>query len=157
MQKLAQSYTQPLLSLDDRPYHLFPNPEELPIDLESPLREMGFGYRAAFLDSSLHSLRTEFKNDISAGLLSWRLESAENVGMKLQGLKGVGRKVADCVMLMSLDQVGRSWDRAHTIAIRHTHRHTRRCDRRTPSCVSCPVEKQNDVKGDLRRDGVVLA
>ena len=108
MHKLTQNYSEPLLTYDDRVYHLFPPPHALPEILESELRLMGFGYRAAFLESSLATLRQEFgtgPGDIEAGLLKWRTGEMPQVREKLLGLKGVGRKVADCVMLMCLDRV----------------------------------------------------
>jgi len=108
MHKLTQNYSKPLLTYDDRVYHLFPPPHALPEILESELRLMGFGYRAAFLESSLATLRQEFgtgPGDIEAGLLKWRTGEMPQVREKLLGLKGVGRKVADCVMLMCLDRV----------------------------------------------------
>ena len=109
MHKLTQNYSAPLLKYDDRVYYLFPPPHALPSILESELRLMGFGYRASFLESSLATLRQEFgtgPGDIEAGLLRWRTGEMLEVRDKLLGLKGVGRKVADCVMLMCLDRVG---------------------------------------------------
>jgi N-glycosylase/DNA lyase len=108
MHKLTHNYSAPLLTYDDRVYHLFPPPHALPSVLESELRLMGFGYRASFLESSLATLRQEFGSgpgDIEAGLLKWRTGEMPEVRDKLLGLKGVGRKVADCVMLMCLDRV----------------------------------------------------
>jgi N-glycosylase/DNA lyase len=107
MHKLAQSFSPELLTLD-RPYHLFPAPHQFPPKLEPILREMGFGYRAAFLSSTIETLRTTFGSepgDIERGLDSWRHGNIEETRLRLMELKGVGRKVADCVMLMSLDQV----------------------------------------------------
>lgn len=89
-------------------YHLFPAPHLLPVVLEQTLRDIGFGYRAGFIESSLATLRTEFGDgpgDIERGLAGWRGGEVDVVREKLIGLKGVGRKVADCVMLMCLDQV----------------------------------------------------
>jgi N-glycosylase/DNA lyase len=89
-------------------YHLFPAPHLLPEVLEQTLREIGFGYRAGFIESSLATLRAEFgaqPGDIEHGLEGWRTSDVDVVREKLIGLKGVGRKVADCVMLMCLDQV----------------------------------------------------
>jgi N-glycosylase/DNA lyase len=108
MHKLTQNYSAPLLTYDDRIYHLFPPPHAFPSVLESDLRLMGFGYRASFLESSLATLRQELgtgPGDIEAGLLRWRTGEMLEVREKLLGLKGVGRKVADCVMLMCLDRV----------------------------------------------------
>lgn len=108
MHKLTREYSPPLLESNGRTYHLFPPPHVLPSVLESRLRELGFGYRAAFLESSLTSLRLRFGDgpgQIETGLLAWRTTEIDTVREQLLGLKGVGRKVADCVMLMCLDQV----------------------------------------------------
>lgn len=89
-------------------YHLFPAPHLWPVTLEQTFRELGFGYRAGFFESSLATLRAEFgegEGDIERGLEGWRGGDVDLVREKLIGLKGVGRKVADCVMLMCLDQV----------------------------------------------------
>lgn len=115
MHKLTQKYSSPLLTHDDRVYHLFPPPHAFPSILEGELRLMGFGYRASFLESSLATLRERFGSapgDIESGLLSWRAGEMAAVRDKLLELKGVGRKVADCVMLMCLDRVS-----CHPIAL----------------------------------------
>jgi len=107
MHKLCATYSAPLLTINETTYHLFPSPHHLPDKLEQPLRQLGFGYRAGFIDSTLVSLRTQFGSEpgaIEAGLISWRTASPETVRAQLVNLKGVGRKVADCVMLMCLDQ-----------------------------------------------------
>lgn len=69
---------------------------------------MGFGYRAPFIEASLQMLRNIFgdkEGDIEAGLVGWRNQDVDIVRENLIALKGVGRKVADCVMLMCLDKV----------------------------------------------------
>lgn len=114
------SFTSPTLTADepcpgeeeDTPttttYHLFPAPHLLPAKLEQTLRELGFGYRAGFIESTLATLRAEFgesEGEVEKGLAGWRGGDEEMVREKLVSLKGVGRKVADCVMLMCLDQV----------------------------------------------------
>jgi len=107
MHKLSTAYCPPLLTIDDKTYHLFPSPHYLPSKLEQPLRLLGFGYRAGFIDSSLATLRAQFGDSpgaIESGLLAFRTAPLENVRTELINLKGVGRKVADCVMLMCLDQ-----------------------------------------------------
>jgi len=107
MHKLCTTYSAPLLTIDATTYHLFPAPHHLPDKLEGPLRQLGFGYRAGFIDSSLASLRAEFGTTpgaIEKGLLTWRALPPDTVRTQLINLKGVGRKVADCVMLMCLDQ-----------------------------------------------------
>jgi N-glycosylase/DNA lyase len=131
MHRLSQHFSEPLLTLSDpsipslpspdvkaeedgsgepsptTTYHLFPPPHALPAKLETILRELGFGYRAGFIESSLATLRAEFgaePGDIEKGLETFRTTEVDVVRDKLLALKGVGRKVADCVMLMCLDQ-----------------------------------------------------
>lgn len=89
-------------------YYAFPPAHLLPVQMETLLRELGFGYRANFIESSLATLRAEFgigEGDVERGLMSLRNGKLEDVREKLISLKGVGRKVADCVMLMCLDRV----------------------------------------------------
>lgn len=115
---------------EDTRYHLFPGPEDLYVDaeLETTLRGLGFGYRAGFISSSLgmmvaeHGLGASSNPSIanaeggggSKGNLGVRgflksLREGEGEAWKaeLMRLKGVGRKVADCVGLMSMDRVSR--------------------------------------------------
>nr|ODN77321.1 N-glycosylase/DNA lyase [Cryptococcus depauperatus CBS 7841] len=114
LHRFSQAFSEPLLSLEHPLglgaviYHLFPPPHRLPsTTLESTLREIGFGYRASFIESSLQSLRNTFgtlEGGIEAGLEKWRAADIAEVRNNLMALKGVGRKVADCVMLMCLDK-----------------------------------------------------
>ncbi|WVQ71674.1 hypothetical protein IAR50_001214 [Cryptococcus sp. DSM 104548] len=113
LHKFSKTFTDPVLTLDHSPhsppitYHLFPAPHLLPAALDVTLRDLGFGYRAPFIESSLATLRDKFgdqKGDIEAELARWRLRETEIVREELVALKGVGRKVADCVMLMCLDK-----------------------------------------------------
>lgn len=104
-------------------YRQFPPPSALMSDpnLDKTLRELGFGYRAGFIVSSLNLLVTEHGNpDLGEGseggtrtskgvknfLESLRREQ-EGVEWRTEliRLKGVGRKVADCIGLMSMDKV----------------------------------------------------
>jgi len=63
---------------------------------EEELRELGFGYRAKFIKNSVEFIIS--KSD------SWiyKLQEAEDPLENLLQLEGVGRKVADCIMLFSL-------------------------------------------------------
>ncbi|WVO22025.1 uncharacterized protein IAS62_003345 [Cryptococcus decagattii] len=83
------------------------DPWECLLALEKSLRDLGFGYRAPFIEASLLLLRNKFgdkEGNIEAGLMGWRDEDVDIVRENLIALKGVGRKVADCVMLMCLDK-----------------------------------------------------
>lgn len=93
--------------------------------MEQTLRGLGFGYRAGFISSSVRTLvlahgTTEERAllgeaagdeggdvaGVEAFLRSLRGEEA-SWRTELLALKGVGRKVADCIGLMSLDRVRR--------------------------------------------------
>ncbi|KAJ3393153.1 8-oxoguanine glycosylase ogg1 [Chytriomyces hyalinus] len=89
------------------PFYQFPTVKQLceqdPAIVESTLRQLGFGYRAAYIAKTaqmltakepsasewLHGLRTIPYQEAKAGLLE---------------LMGIGPKVADCILLMSLDK-----------------------------------------------------
>ena len=114
MHKLGKHYSPPFIDIENpdgkgsTTYHILPPSHVLPADMETDLRNLGFGYRAKFIESSLASLRARFGSspgDIESGLRQWRLVDADEVRNNLLELKGIGPKVADCVMLMSLDQV----------------------------------------------------
>lgn len=125
MHKLTTAYSPVLMTIDDITYHLFPAPHLFPTTgLEKQLRELGFGYRAAFIESTLESLRARFGDEpgaIEAGLIAYRTAPLEEVREKLVELKGVGRKVADCVMLMCMDQPGLIPIDTHLAAIAARH------------------------------------
>lgn len=81
----------------------FPSPLELAAASEDELRELGMGYRAKFIVGS-----SRFVVEKGESWL-WDLRSkgpAERLAVQeeLLQLPGVGRKVADCVALFSLDQ-----------------------------------------------------
>ncbi len=98
-------------------YHLFPSPDSLHSDpeLETTLRNLGFGYRANFISTTLSLLAEEHGiNGIEHFLRSLRTDLEAGDGSEggeerwrkeLLRFKGVGRKVADCIGLMSLDRV----------------------------------------------------
>ena len=79
--------------------HSFPTSEQLAAAGEAELRALGLGYRAAFLSSVARS--------IAAGELDpYALREApyEAALEALLSLRGVGDKVANCVLLFALDQ-----------------------------------------------------
>ena len=119
---LCNHYSPPLLSLPDPndsslsyPYHPFPPPSVLAQpDVSNTLRALGFGYRAAFIQRTASFLVSSYGSDT---LLDDPSEASERRLRGLRGvstaeareallkLTGVGRKVADCILLMSLDKV----------------------------------------------------
>lgn len=119
---LCQHYSAPLLSLPDpsstptmHTYHPFPPPSVLAKpEVSSVLRSLGFGYRADFIQRTAgmlvgeHGLPKSFasgKEPAELWLRTLRKMPTADAREELLKLMGVGRKVADCVLLMSLDKV----------------------------------------------------
>jgi len=95
-------------------YYPFPPPSTLAApEVGSVLRSLGFGYRAEFIQRTAAMLVTAR----GLGAAPDALEPSEKWLMTLRDLDtseareellkfiGVGRKVADCILLMSLDKV----------------------------------------------------
>ncbi|XP_070766518.1 N-glycosylase/DNA lyase [Enoplosus armatus] len=102
VERLCQALGAPLCQLDQTPYYNFPSLSALADNsVEACLRDLGFGYRARFLQQSA-------KQILDTHGLQW-LEVLRSVPYlqardALRTLPGVGTKVADCVCLMSLDK-----------------------------------------------------
>jgi len=122
VRRLCDHYSPPLLSLADPndpslsyPYHPFPPPSILAQpDVSDTLRALGFGYRAAFIQRTAEFLVSSYGSDTlpddpSEASERWlrglRRVSTTEAREALLKLTGVGRKVADCILLMSLDKV----------------------------------------------------
>lgn len=85
-------------------YHSFPSPKQLSHPSVAPkLRELGFGYRAEYVQRTAEMLCSEH-DDPEAYLMSLREKTESEAREELLKLCGVGPKVADCVLLMSLDK-----------------------------------------------------
>ena len=67
---------------------------------DARLRSLGFGYRAPYIVESLKMIESKGGEDWLRGM---RGKPVEEVRDQLIQLKGVGRKVADCVALFSMD------------------------------------------------------
>ncbi|KAL1409683.1 proteasome regulatory particle subunit [Vanrija albida] len=95
LHKLSARFSPTLLALEDPDgsgnetvYRLFPKPHELPQDgLEAQLRELGFGYRAPFIVSTLATLRAA-NEDVAAELEAWRKLPEGDARAELIRLKG---------------------------------------------------------------------
>ena len=81
--------------------HTFPSAEQVARLNEDELREVGFGYRAPYIKETA---RTIADGDVT--LEGLRDASYSEAHGELKRLKGVGDKVADCVLLFSLGFVG---------------------------------------------------
>ena len=115
VQNLCTHFSLPLVSaalptspLETHAYHSFPPPSVLAApSVSGKLRELGFGYRAEFIQKTARMLIEGHGSDedVFRWLFSLRGRSTDEARSELLRLMGVGRKVADCVLLMSLDKV----------------------------------------------------
>ncbi|KAL4067890.1 DNA glycosylase [Scleroderma citrinum] len=111
-------------------YHPFPPPSVLAAsDVASELRSLGFGYRADFVQRTARMLVDKHGPAAMQGsveaperwLMTLRNEDTAKVREELLKLFGVGRKVADCILLMSLDkhEIIPVDTHVHQIAVKH--------------------------------------
>lgn len=121
VQNLCTHFSAPLLSIPSTLegcdpssippsllYHPFPPPSALADpSTEAKLRDLGFGYRAKYIQKTAAML-CESHEDPEKWLMSLRERSTEEAREELLKLAGVGPKVADCILLMSLDKVSTS-------------------------------------------------
>ncbi|KIW96237.1 uncharacterized protein Z519_03305 [Cladophialophora bantiana CBS 173.52] len=120
--KLCMHYGTYIGTLDGRPYHDFPEPSALTgKNVESNLRELGFGYRAKYIYQTAKIIADDrevgwldtLRNPESPAYGTTKPSPAGEMKPEgrdgyrqahesLLGLQGVGPKVADCVCLMGL-------------------------------------------------------
>jgi len=102
VEKMAKEYGSNIGDFEGETYYTFPTVEALAQDgVEDTLRKLGFGYRAKYIEESARRL-------ISLGgekyLYNLRDMEYKEARENLLTLSGIGPKVADCILLMSLDQ-----------------------------------------------------
>lgn len=98
MEKLCINYGTKLGSLneDGHIYYDFPNAARLADpSVEQNLRQLGFGYRAKYIQSTAHMIANVKP---TGWLWSLRSKSYPEAKESLLELSGVGPKVADCVV-----------------------------------------------------------
>jgi len=114
--KLRMNYGSLLGEFDGMSYFSFPTLEQLSRAKEEDLRDLGFGYRAKFIVRTVE----ELSNKPGGGkewLLSLRERPGDEIQSELIEFCGVGRKVADCVALFSLDALERVPVDVHVLKI----------------------------------------
>ncbi|KAK0210907.1 DNA glycosylase, partial [Desarmillaria ectypa] len=134
VQSLCKYYSPELLSLHDpsgretHSYHPFPPPSALAApSVTATLRSLGFGYRAGYIQKTAqmlvdtHGTIEDGREPSELWLESLRDLATADARTELLKLMGVGRKVADCILLMSLDkkEVIPVDTHVHQIAIKH--------------------------------------
>ena len=99
MNNIAREYGE-AIEMDGQTHHRFPSPEALAAAGETNLRALRMGFRAKYV--------AEAAERVAAGEVKlWPLRetSYEDAKAVLMSLIGVGEKVADCVLLFSLDKM----------------------------------------------------
>ena len=155
VQNLCKEYSLPLLSLPNalgelETYHPFPPPSVLAApEVATRLRALGFGYRADFIQKTAKMLVDAHGEDPAAAdrwLGELRTRPTNEAREELLKFMGVGRKVADCVLLMSLDKVRRYTSRKTSTNEKITARsHPCRHPRPPDSCQALRLEGGREV------------
>ncbi len=94
---LRQSYGEPV-EFDGETYRAYPTPDALAAATEDELRDLGLGYRAPYVQRTAEMVASGEADPAEA--LDLPYEAARE---SLTRFVGVGDKVADCVLLFSLD------------------------------------------------------
>lgn len=103
---LCQEFGTYINDFEDHAYFTFPQPDVLAgPDVESKLRDLGFGYRAKYINQTAKMFMSPDTPEITmATLHDQRSKSYDEAHEFLLQLSGVGPKVADCICLMALDK-----------------------------------------------------
>lgn len=95
--RLTETYGTPV-TVQRHTYRAFPEPSVLADASESELRELSLGYRAPYVKETADQIASGDAHPVEAMNLAY-----EPAREYLQQFVGVGNKVADCVLLFSLD------------------------------------------------------
>ncbi|XP_045771154.1 N-glycosylase/DNA lyase [Maniola jurtina] len=103
VEKLCKHYGEEICELDGMMYYSFPDVEKLANpQIESELRQLGFGYRAKFIQRSAAQIVEWEGEKWFTSLQDMKYKEAR---LELMKLCGIGPKVADCICLMSLNHL----------------------------------------------------
>lgn len=97
VRRISEEYGEYLGEINGEKYYSFPEAEILGTITEEKFREMKTGFRAPYLADAVEKLS---KNVISA--VDFQGMDEDDARKKLMEIKGVGEKVANCVMLFGL-------------------------------------------------------
>ena len=97
MQQALREQFGTAVEFDGKQYHAYPTPEQLAATTEETLRDLSLGYRAPYVQRTAEMVADGMRPGAVAG------QSYEQARTDLTEFVGVGDKVADCVLLFSLD------------------------------------------------------
>jgi len=95
-QRLREAFGRPV-ELDGETYHAYPTPAQLADATETALRDLSLGYRAPYVRDTAEMVATGSHPEEVRGA------PYEQARETLTRYVGVGQKVADCVLLFSLE------------------------------------------------------
>lgn len=95
--RMAEQYGD-VIEFDGREFESFPTPEQLAARSEEELRDLSLGYRAPYVQRTAEMIASGEADPAEARGLAY-----EDARESLTRFVGVGDKVADCVLLFSLD------------------------------------------------------
>lgn len=99
LEKMCKNFGQ-RVEFDKKNHHLFPTCNALASASIEELKKCGLGYRAQFIKAA-----SKMVLDKKIDLDELKIVSYEEAKTSLLKLPGVGNKVADCIMLFSLDKL----------------------------------------------------
>lgn len=129
VQYLCQNYGKYMENIHDTDFYSFPTLDCFKScntdTLEEQLKKNGFGYRAKYISHTIEQLGNRF-NYSHQKMMDWftntlYLSTLEQVIQSLIEFPGIGRKVADCIALFSLNQLQVVPMDTHMISIAKRH------------------------------------
>ncbi len=101
IEEMSRRYGRPIAEVDGRVYYSFPTAEALAAASPDDLASLcGLGFRGA----NLNSVAKQVLAHPPGWAVSLRGKSYEEAREELLGIRGVGCKIADCVLLFSMDK-----------------------------------------------------
>jgi N-glycosylase/DNA lyase len=88
------------VEMDGKTYHAFPTPEQLAARTEDELRDLSLGYRAPYVQRTAEMVADSEADPVAAATMAY-----EDARDYVEQFVGVGEKVADCVLLFSLNHL----------------------------------------------------
>lgn len=99
VERLSKRYGR-TIKVDGRTFHTFPSIDSIANAEESELREMSLGFRSKYIVSTARRIKEE-----KVDLMRFRSLGYDESFERLCSYDGIGPKVADCILLFSMDKL----------------------------------------------------
>ncbi|MGV8147114.1 MAG: DNA-3-methyladenine glycosylase family protein [Alkaliphilus sp.] len=99
IEKISEKYGALIDGIEGKKYYAFPTPSQLSKATIEDLRECGVGYRDAYIFETTKAIVNK-----EVDLSEIKKMGLDNARQELKKLKGVGDKVADCILLFACNQ-----------------------------------------------------